>query len=550
MEVDTREMFLPPLSMTIDVATLAFSGLKGRLSKVPGQGGGSRVQADDVTVSVLIPIFNEAEKVVSTVDCILQQTYPVQDIYLLDDLSTDGTQRVCGDLEQKYPAVHHIRRDVKLGKAGNINALVAERSRALGEFVLIVDGDVKLAPTCVEELVGRAGDADAVTGFGYTRQPCAYVPRMLYEGMYWINCVFSFRKKAQAIRKAVFVVCGALCLYRRDMLRGTPIPERTLTEDTDYTWVLQEQGYTVRYSAKARAVGRDPETFRGCWKRHVRWFCGTYQCLFVHGFRDLSRSKPLLYSSILPGLIEAVPYSVTITFLPLIALRYPSLALGILVADFVLSAPFLFLHDRGIWHAVNHLPDIYAYKYFGSVVCLYAGLKTTMERILGRTGQWRNNWENSSRATIRPRQLTKRYLRRHLGAFLDLEREWVDLGERAWSRENFLLRNPRKWKLSTYVALDGKPVGYAIVSQKAPGRAYLHKVLVDRDYQGLGIAGRLLQDAKGRCRRHGIETINFKVRPDNQRANSLYKRNGVVYTDREISADGVERQICEWNLEN
>lgn len=533
--------------MVIDLVTLGYSRLRS-------SGSGSRHGVERMpetgsrSVSVLIPIFNEAEKVVSTVKCVMQQTYPIEDIYLLDDLSTDATQKTCRELEKKYEIVNHIRRDTKLGKAGNINALVAERAHALGEFILIVDGDVKLAPTCLEELVRDSGDADAVTGFGYTRQPSAYVPKMLYEGMYWINCVFSFRKKAQTIRKAVFVVCGALTMYRRDVLRSVPIPDRTLTEDTDYTWVLQEQRYTVRYSPTARAVGSDPETFRGCWKRHVRWFCGTYQCLFVHGFRELNQSKALLYSTILPGFVEAVPYSVTITLLPVIALYHADLAKGILIADFLLSAPFLFLHERGIWHALNHLPDIYVYKYFGSVVCLYAGLKTTIEKILGRTGRWGNNWENSSRANIQPRQLTKRYMRKHLEAFLHLEREWIDLGEKPWSRENFLLENPQKWKLSSYVTLHGKPVGYAIVSEKAPGQAYLHKVLVDRDYQGLGIAGRLLEDTKGKCQQRGIGTIRFKVRPDNQRANSLYRKNGVIYIDREMSADGVERYLCEWIL--
>jgi ribosomal protein S18 acetylase RimI-like enzyme len=268
----------------------------------------------------------------------------------------------------------------------------------------------------------------------------------------------------------------------------------------------------------------------------------------VHGFRDLNRSKPLLYSSILPGLIEAVPYSLTITCLPVIALFWPSLALGIFIADFVLSAPFLFVHERGFWHAVNHLPDIYAYKYFGSVVCLYAGLKTTMEKLLGRTGKWKNNWENSGRADMTPKPLTRRYMRRHLDAFLQLEREWVDLGEKPWSRENFLLGNPQKWRLSSYVALQGKPVGYAIVSEKEPGQAYLHKVLVDRKCQGLGIGGRLLEDARGKCQQRGIRTVRFKVRLDNQSANRLYRKNGVVYTGQEVSADGVERYLCEWKV--
>jgi len=536
--------------MVIDLATLGYSRLRrglGNRAFADGSATNDELAANtpDRSVSVLIPIFNEAEKIVSTVDSVMKQTYPVRDIYLLDDLSTDRTEQVCRQLDDERDIVHHVRRNEKLGKAGNINALVAERTCELGEFVLVVDGDVKLEPTCLEELVKASYDAEVVTGFGYTRKPSSYVARMLHEGMSWINSVFSFRKRAQAIRKAVFVVCGALCLYKRNVLQQIPIPERTLTEDTDYTWLLQERGYTVGYNDKARAVGSDPESLRGCWRRHVRWFSGTYQSLFTHGFRELNKSKALLYSTILPGCLEAIPYSVTIASLPVIALYYPALAKGILIADFLLSVPFLFLHQQGFWHAVNHLPDIYAYKYFGSIVCLYAGMKTTIEKLSGKTGKWKNNWENSSRANIRPRRLTKRYTRKHLDAFLYLEKEWAALGEQPWTKKHFMLKAPQKWKLSSYVSLNGKPVGYTIVSQIGQGQAYLHKILVDSDYQRLGIGSLLLREAREKCRKNKIKTMHFKVRLNNERANALYRRTDVIYTAREVSLDGVERYLCE-----
>jgi cellulose synthase/poly-beta-1,6-N-acetylglucosamine synthase-like glycosyltransferase/ribosomal protein S18 acetylase RimI-like enzyme len=543
--------------MAIDLTTLGYSALKKGVNRSTSSDDSMNddthvANTCDKSVSVLIPLFNEAEKILSTIDCIIRQTYPVRDIYLLDDLSTDRTKDVCRALENKYDIVSHVRRDKKLGKAGNINTLVSERAHELGEFVLIVDGDVKLEPPCLEELVKDSGSAEVVTGFGYTKKPSSYVGKMLYEGRSWVNSVFSFRKKAQAMRKAVFVVCGALCLYRKDILKQIPIPERTLTEDTDYTWLLQERGYTVSYNEKARAVGSDPESFRGCWKRHVRWFSGTYQSLFVHGFRELQNSKRLLYSTILPGCLEAIPYSVTITFLPVIALYSPALAKGILTADLLLSAPFLFLHQQGFWHAVNHLPDIYAYKYFGSVACLYSGMKTTVERVSGRTEKWKNSWENSSRANMQPRRLTKRYMRRHLDAFLYLEKEWADLGEEPWTKENFMFKNPKKWKLSSHVSLNGKPVGYTIVSETSKGLAYLHKILVDSDYQRLGIGSLLLGEAKEKCRENKIKKLYFKVRVNNERANGLYRKNNVVYTEKETSPDGVKRYLCEldpWELE-
>ncbi|MHC4292779.1 MAG: GNAT family N-acetyltransferase [Planctomycetota bacterium] len=539
--------------MSIDLITLAYSELRKRIKKRTNSyelnnNAKSPEGRFNRSVSVFIPTFNEAEKLSFTINHIIQQTYSFQDIYILDDLSTDRTKEVCEELKKKHDSVRHIRREEKLGKAGNINALVHERADELGELILVVDGDVQLEKTCLEELVKYSENAAVVTGFGYTRKPSSYISKMLYEGMCWINAVFSFRKKAQTIRNAVFVVCGALSLYRKDVLDKIPIPERTLTEDTDYTWVLQEKGYRVKYNEKARAVGRNPESFIGNWKRHIRWFSGTFQNLYIHGFKELRRSKTLFYSTILPGCLEVIPYSVIITSLPVMAIYYPNLAKGVLIADFVLSSPFLFFHPKGFWYAVNHLPDIYAYKYFGAAACLYAGIKTTIEKMFGNTDKWMNNWENSSRANIQAKQLTKRYMKKNIDAFLYLEKEWTGLGEKAWTKQNFILKKSKKWKLSNYVSLNGKPVGYTIVSDINKGQAYLHKILVDSDYQGLGIGSHLLEDVIERCRRNKIKKLHFKVRLDNEAANAIYRKNNVVYLLTEKSSDGVERYLCELDI--
>jgi cellulose synthase/poly-beta-1,6-N-acetylglucosamine synthase-like glycosyltransferase/ribosomal protein S18 acetylase RimI-like enzyme len=546
-------MFLPPLSMSIDLVTLGYSKLRKRINKKTSldDSVNDDQRIDNVchkSVSVFIPTFNEAEKLPFTIDSIVRQTHTLKDIYILDDLSTDRTKEVCKELEKKYHNMIHVRRDEKLGKAGNINALVTEKAHELGEYVLVVDADVQLEKNCLQELLKLSDNAAVVTGFGYTRKPSSYVPKMLHEGRSWINAVFSFRKKAQAIRNAVFVVCGALSLYRKDVLKQIPIPERTLTEDTDYTWLLQERGYKINYNERARAVGSDPDSFTGDWKRHVRWFSGTYQNLYVHGFRELKKSKRLLYSTILPGCLEVIPYSVIVTSMPLTALYYPNLAKGVLIADLVLSAPFLFFHPRGFWYAVNHLPDIYAYKYFGSVACLYAGIKTTIEKVFGKTENWKNNWESSSKVSMQPKRLTKRYMKKKLLAFLYLEKEWEGLGEVPWTKNNFMAKKHKKWKLSSHVTFNGKPVGYTIVSEENKGQAYLHKILVDSGYQGLGIGSLLLEHAMEQCRKNKIRKLYFKVRVDNGPANAIYRKNNVVYTARETSPDGVERYLCELNL--
>lgn len=553
-------MFFPPLSMSIDLVTLAYSRIRPRIKK-NNKYKSRKLESLDKKVSVFIPSFNEGEKLRSTIEHILQQSYPIQDIYVLDDFSTDATVNVCKELEKFYNNVKHVRRDKKLGKACNINELVKEKAEELGDYVLVVDGDVKLEKNCLEELVKCSDGAAIVTGFGYTRQPTACIPKMLYEGESWINSVFSFRKKAQGIRRSIFVICGALSLYDKKVLKEIPIPERTLTEDTDYTWLVQEKKYKVkdtdkeekhyrvRYTDKARAVGNNPNTFKGYWKRYQRWFSGTFQGLYTHG-RELNKAKPLLYSTILPGCLEAIPYSLTFSSLPLIAVYNREMALGILAADFTLSFPFLFFHPKGFWHALNHLPDIYAYKYFGSLACLYAGAKTTAEKILGKQKKWSNNWMNSSRAEIRIERLKRRSMKNKLPDFLEMEKEWTGLGETAWKKDNFLYPLPKKWKLSGYASIDRKPVGYAIVSQpdKSKREAYLHKILVDSDYQGLGIGNMILESAKEKCRKKNIEKLVFKVRTDNEIAIRLYRRNNTNFTGKETSKDGIERYLCEMKV--
>lgn len=379
--------------MSIDIATIAYSKTKKYFSRNSSDNEKKDIKKE---VSVLIPAFNEGNRLYSTVESILKQTYPVKEIYILDDLSTDNTPYVCKDLEWCYDNVRHVRRDRKLGKAGNINAIVREKSKELGESIFVVDGDVSLEHDCLENLVKKSDGAAIVTGFGYTKEPDSYLAKMIYEGESWINSVFGFRKRAQSMRNSISVICGALSMYDKKTLKEIPIPERTLTEDTDYTWLILENKKKVAYAEKARAQGGNPNSLKGYWKRYNRWFSGTFQNLYLHGYKELKKSPGLCWTTITPGLLETVPYSIAIASIPITAFIAPDLAKGILAADFALSVPFLFMHQKGFWHAVNHLPDIYAYKYFGSLSCLYAGFKTTSEKIMGKEYKWKNHWESSS----------------------------------------------------------------------------------------------------------------------------------------------------------
>lgn len=65
--------------------------------------------------------------------------------------------------------------------------------------------------------------------------------------------------------------------------------------------------------------------------------------------------------------------------------------------------------------------------------------------------------------------------------------------------------------------------------------AYMHYVLVDPDYQGCGIAGKMVQMAKEKYK----DYLYIEVMPEESRNASFYKRFGF-----QIVSDGVAMQLC------
>jgi ribosomal protein S18 acetylase RimI-like enzyme len=77
--------------------------------------------------------------------------------------------------------------------------------------------------------------------------------------------------------------------------------------------------------------------------------------------------------------------------------------------------------------------------------------------------------------------------------------------------------------------LDGKVVGHCFVKRERPGSELSHvgvlSMLVDRDYRGIGVGGRLLREMIKSSRKK-FETIYLRVFSSNVRAKGLYKKMG------------------------
>ncbi|WP_303905762.1 glycosyltransferase family A protein [Thiohalomonas denitrificans] len=88
------------------------------------------------TVSVLIPTHNMGKHIATAILSALEQSYPVSEIVVVDDGSTDDTERVMEQFKDD-DRVRYLRRDrMGQGKARNLTLEVAR-----SEFVAFLDAD-------------------------------------------------------------------------------------------------------------------------------------------------------------------------------------------------------------------------------------------------------------------------------------------------------------------------------------------------------------------------------------------------------------------------
>jgi len=98
------------------------------------------------TVTALIPTYNSERYIRQTVESVLAQTYPVHEVIVVDDGSTDHTEQALAD----YAARIRYIRQVNAGPPGARNTGLA---KATGELIALLDADDLWSPFKTERQV-------------------------------------------------------------------------------------------------------------------------------------------------------------------------------------------------------------------------------------------------------------------------------------------------------------------------------------------------------------------------------------------------------------
>jgi glycosyltransferase involved in cell wall biosynthesis len=202
------------------------------------------------TLSVIVPVYNER----STVAEILRRVRAVQvpvvvDVVVVDDGSTDGTDKVLAALEDS--TVRVLRHPTNRGKGAAIRTGL---SYARGDLVLIQDADLEYDPEDWPRLLEPVlrGKAFVVYGSRFTGERKNMLP------LHWIGNRFLSLVTNVLYRSTLSDMETCYKLVDRRVVEGLRIVSDRFDFEPEITAKLLRRGFRI-YEVPISYAGREPD---------------------------------------------------------------------------------------------------------------------------------------------------------------------------------------------------------------------------------------------------------------------------------------------------
>ena len=109
----------------------------------------SNNKTESPKVSIIVPIYNTEKYLHACLDSIVNQTYKNLEILLIDDGSTDKSDKTADIYAKKDPRIKVIHQENKGQSAARNHGI----KLATGDFISFLDSDDEVAPTFIENLL-------------------------------------------------------------------------------------------------------------------------------------------------------------------------------------------------------------------------------------------------------------------------------------------------------------------------------------------------------------------------------------------------------------
>ncbi|MBI2630542.1 glycosyltransferase family 2 protein [Candidatus Pacearchaeota archaeon] len=258
------------------------------------------------SVSVLIPAKNEQDTIGKTIECILASDYPLKEVIIINDGSTDRTAEVVKAIMRKNKIVKLLTKP-NSGKADSVNQGI---KMSKGELFVVLDADGYPQPDAISKMVGFFNDKNmaAVTSLILPKNRESFIGKL----QSFEYPIIAWTRKLLGYVDSIYVTPGALSMYNKEIIVNLGGFDKTnMTEDIELTWRLAYYGYKRDVSLSARDYTVVPETLGKWWKQRTRWNLG--------GLQTIMKYKQFFFRRGMLGFF-IIPFFITSLFLGLLGI--------------------------------------------------------------------------------------------------------------------------------------------------------------------------------------------------------------------------------------
>lgn len=328
-------------------------------------------------LALLIAAHNEELVIEQTIRSALRAGMKRQDIYIVDDNSSDTTSRIVCEILGKTQTckVRRSGKGLALTKAMKKFQL-CERY----QWVHIADADGGFSPDYFHVFRAKLNRKFAAAT-GYVRSLPGDSVSQYRVVEYTLG--LEIHRRFQALVHTIPVIPGPTSCFRTDVLKQLNFANKSMTEDFDVTLQLhRKQLGHIQYIPEAIAYTQDPQTFSDYSKQITRWNRGMLQSMNRHGIgRHGNRIDAYLTYQMLQNLGF---FAYIFIFLPLLV--YLSHKPSIIATIFLWDIGIMFGIVVGVasktrrFDILSAFPQIYVLRWLSAMIFLRSYIEVIVLR--------------------------------------------------------------------------------------------------------------------------------------------------------------------------
>jgi glycosyltransferase involved in cell wall biosynthesis len=225
--------------------------------------GGQFELKDSYTISVGVMAYNEEKLVGRCLDGLLAQDLKsgnIEEIIVVSSGSTDRTNEIVREYEQKDSRVKLLVQASRMGKAAAINDFLAI---AKSDIAIVESSDTITEPYTVEEMIKQFNDKEVGM--------CGVHPVPVNDKKSFVGYSVHRLWELHHLMALEHPKCGEMIAFRNLVPR---IPKYTSVDEAAIEGILNQEGFRLAYAENAILHNKGPETVKDFVKQRRRIAAG------------------------------------------------------------------------------------------------------------------------------------------------------------------------------------------------------------------------------------------------------------------------------------